>query len=132
MVHILESAREIPVIGEYEAVVAGGGIAGIPAAAAAARNGARVLLIEREYALGGMATLGLVTIFLPLCDGRGNQLVAGLGEELLRLSILHGAELPPPEVWTRNASRRNAAPPGILPASIPTSLRWRRSGFSWT
>lgn len=111
MAHILEPAREIPVIGEYEAVVAGGGIAGIAAAAAAARNGARVLLIEREYALGGMATLGLVTIFLPLCDGRGNQLVAGLGEELLRLSILHGAELPPPEVWTRSAGReeRSAA-----------------------
>ena len=52
MAHILEPAREIPVIGEYEAVVAGGGIAGIAAAAAAARNGARVLLIEREYALG--------------------------------------------------------------------------------
>jgi hypothetical protein len=46
-----------------------------------------------------MATLGLVTIYLPLDDGLGNQVVYGLGEELLRLSIEHGAEANYPKVW---------------------------------
>ena len=78
--------------GYYDVVVCGGGIAGISAAVAAARHGAKVLLLEREYALGGLATLGLVTIYLPLCDGTGRQVCFGLAEELLRLSISNGIE----------------------------------------
>ncbi len=62
-------------------------MAGVAAAVSAARNSARVCLIERYCALGGLATLGNVTIWLPLCDGKGNQVVAGLGEELLKLSV---------------------------------------------
>jgi hypothetical protein len=46
-----------------------------------------------------MATLGLVTIYLPLDDGRGNQVIFGIGEELLRLSIEHGAEANYPKAW---------------------------------
>ena len=41
------------------------------AAIAAARHGADVLLIEREFAPGGLATLGLITCYLPICDGCG-------------------------------------------------------------
>ena len=67
--------------------VAGGGIAGIAAALAAAREGAKVILAEREYMLGGLATAGLITIYLPLCDGMGKQVSFGLAEELLRLSV---------------------------------------------
>ena len=96
---IVEPERRIPVTLSTEVLVAGGGIAGIAAAVAAARNGKRVILLEREYALGGMATLGLVTIYLPLCDGEGRQLVFGLGEELLKLSIEHGAETNYPSAW---------------------------------
>lgn len=66
MDYIIEPERKIPVKAEYDTVVAGGGIAGIAAAAAAARGGARVLLIEKQYMPGGLATAGLVTIFLPL------------------------------------------------------------------
>lgn len=83
----------------YDVIVAGGGVAGVSAALAAARNGASVLLIEKECALGGLATLGLITIFLPLCDGRGNQVVYGIGEELIRLSIKHGSEGRYPDEW---------------------------------
>jgi hypothetical protein len=68
-------------------VVAGGGIAGVAAAVAAARNGASVCLLERSFALGGLATLGNVIVWLPLCDGRGRQVIAGLPEELLKLSV---------------------------------------------
>ena len=80
-------------------LVAGGGIAGIAAALAAARHGADVLLIEREFALGGLAALGLITYYLPLCDGRGHQVIFGIGEELLRLAIKHGAESSYPSAW---------------------------------
>ena len=52
--------KEIPVKGEYDVVVCGGGPAGIGAAIAAAERGARTLLIERLGFLGGMATAGLV------------------------------------------------------------------------
>lgn len=99
MAKLVEKAREIPVSLECDVLVAGGGIAGIAAALAAARGGKKVILLEREYALGGMATLGLVTIYLPLCDGEGHQLVWGIGEELLKLSIEHGAEANYPSAW---------------------------------
>ncbi len=89
---------------DYDVIIAGGGIAGISAALSAARGGARVLLIEKECVLGGLATLGLITIFLPLCDGRGNQVVYGIGEELLRLSIRHGSERSRPEAWLNYGS----------------------------
>ena len=84
---IHESSREIPVIAGYDVVVVGGGMAGAAAAVAAARQSARVCLIERSCALGGLATLGNIAVWLPLCDGRGNQVIAGLAEELLKLSV---------------------------------------------
>ena len=97
---ISEPRRELPIRYEgYDVIVAGGGIAGISAALAAARAGRRVLLLERMYALGGLATLGLVTIYLPLCDGMGHQLSFGIAEELLRLSISHGWERGYPDTW---------------------------------
>jgi hypothetical protein len=102
---IFEPERRIEITAACDVLVAGGGIAGIAAAAAAARNGANVILLEREYALGGMATLGLVTIYLPLCDGEGNQLIYGLGEELLKLSIAHGAEAHYPKAWLEDGSQ---------------------------
>lgn len=101
---IVERERKTKIDHICDVLVAGGGIAGIAAAVAAARNGKKVLLLEREYALGGMATLGLVTIYLPLCDGEGNQLIFGIGEELLKLSIEHGAEANYPHAWLEGGS----------------------------
>ncbi len=96
---IREEARELPIAGDYDVLVAGGGIAGIAAALSAARAGARTLLIEREYLPGGLATLGLVTIYLPLCDGCGHQVSYDIAEELLRLSIADGAPATVPQAW---------------------------------
>jgi len=84
---IREPAREIPVCGDYDVVVAGGGIAGVAAAVAAAREGASVCLLEKQIGLGGLATLGIVICWLPICDGAGRQVIGGIGEELLRLSV---------------------------------------------
>ncbi|MGI6004425.1 MAG: FAD-dependent oxidoreductase [Christensenellales bacterium] len=104
MKSIIEKQRQTHVAAECQVLVAGGGIAGIAAALAAARRGADVLLIERECMLGGLATLGLITIYLPLCDGMGRQVSFGIAEELLRLSIRHGAEDKYPQAWLENGS----------------------------
>ncbi|MBR2354111.1 MAG: FAD-dependent oxidoreductase [Clostridia bacterium] len=83
----------------YDVAVCGGGFAGISAALAAARMGKKVILFEKEYLLGGLGTAGLVTIYLPLCDGYGHQVSFGIAEELLKLSIHYGAEARYPANW---------------------------------
>lgn len=103
MEYIREKARDIPVYGEYDVVVAGGGIAGVSAALAAKRTGAKTLLIEKQFLLGGLATAGIVTIYLPLCDGKGKQVSFGIAEELFKLSTKYGAEEPCPKAWLEKA-----------------------------
>jgi len=90
---VTEPARKVPQRGRFDVVVVGGGIAGSAAALAAARSGVSVCLIEKLYALGGLATLGNISVYLPLCDGRGRQLLGGLAEELLRLAV-KGVRIP--------------------------------------
>ncbi|MCR5609090.1 MAG: FAD-dependent oxidoreductase [Lachnospiraceae bacterium] len=85
----------------YDVIVCGGGIAGVSAALAASENNSKVLLIEREYALGGLATLGLICVYLPLCDGNGVQMSSGIAERLLKLSLKYGpGEIP--KAWEKN------------------------------
>ena len=93
---------------KYDIAVCGGGVAGISAALAAAREGKKVILFEKEYMLGGLGTAGLVTIYLPLCDGMGHQVSFGIAEELLRLSIKYGAEAKYPENWLDGIGTRTA------------------------
>lgn len=109
--NILSETLTTPIKYECDVCVAGGGFAGIAAALSAARAGkecgvkTRVLLLERSYMLGGLATAGLVTIYLPLCDGRGNQVCYGIADELFRLSIKHGAEAKVPDAWLNGGSK---------------------------
>ena len=84
---IHEPARDLTVSGSFDVVVVGGGVAGVAAAVAAARNAVSVCLIDKQSAVGGLATLGNVTMWLPICDGRGRQVIGGLGEELMKLSV---------------------------------------------
>lgn len=122
---ITEPGKNIPVIGEYDVVVVGGGIAGVSAAVAAGRNGAKVCIVEKEQAPGGLATLGLIVYYLPLCDGMGNQVIGGLGEELLKLSIKYGPGKIP-ECWRNNGSKeerkKNRYCVDFNPASFILSL----------
>ena len=100
-----QTVKVTPVEG-YDIAICGGGIAGIAAALAAARHGKKVVLLERQYLLGGLAITGLITIYLPLCDGLGKQVSFGIAEELLKLSIKHGAEARYPKNWLDNDGTR--------------------------
>jgi hypothetical protein len=84
---IKEPERDIPVTMETDVVVAGGGPAGFAAALAAARQGAKVLLVERYGFIGGMCSAGYVTL-LPIWNltpwqGEKMALVSGIAEEIL-------------------------------------------------
>ena len=56
---VIEPSRETPVRDEVDVLVVGGGLGGVSAAVAAARAGARTLLVERNGFPGGVATAGL-------------------------------------------------------------------------
>lgn len=90
---------ETPITMSCDVLVCGGGFAGISAALSAARHGRKVILLEKEYILGGLGTAGLITIYLPLCDGFGKQVSFGIVEELFKLSISMGAEDRYPDNW---------------------------------
>jgi hypothetical protein len=95
---ITEPARQIPLYGEYEVAVLGGGPAGIAAAVAAARAGRRTLLVERYGFLGGMGTAAGVTNFCGLhanVHGKMHRLVRGIASDLLaRIDHLGGLNAP--------------------------------------
>jgi hypothetical protein len=95
--HFLESCQ-VPIEGEYDVLVVGGGVAGVSAALAARRSGCSTLIVEKSVMLGGLATLGLIAYYLPLCDGKGRQVIGGIAEELLHLSIKYGYDTLP-EAW---------------------------------
>ena len=90
---------------KYDVAVAGAGIAGIAAAVAAARQGCKVALIEKQTLIGGLATSGLIFVYLPLCDGNGTQVTFGIAEELLRRSLNYGP-FDLPENWGGPAGSR--------------------------
>ena len=97
--------------GEYDVVVCGGGTAGCFAAIAAAREGAKTLLIERSFAVGGMLTVGEagITKFTEHCkdvelykkevldrlatDPKGVQVVGGIPHEYVKRLIDSGKAL---------------------------------------
>ena len=83
----IEENIKTPIKYECDVLVAGGGFGGISAAIAAAREGKSVILADRGFMLGGLATAGLIAIYLPLCDGYGRQVSFGLADRLLRLSV---------------------------------------------
>src|SRR5258705_5761524 len=95
---IEEPARQLPLYGEYEVAVLGGGPAGIAAAVASARAGRRTLLIERYGFLGGMGTAAGVTNFCGLhanVYGEMDRVVQGLESDLLaRIDRLGGLNAP--------------------------------------
>ncbi len=101
------SQKQIPVVGDYDAVVCGGGPAGCAAAIAAARNGAKTLLVEKYGHLGGTAVSQLVHVVLST-NGVDFQ---GIWHE-----------------WARRLIDRGFMPPLIrTPGQRSSKCRWFRS-----
>ena len=91
-------SKSIPVKKQYDVIVCGGGVAGVAAAVSAAKNGFSTLLLEKSNILGGLGTLGLINLFVPMCNGRGKQIIFGLAEKWLRLSATLGWDTIP-KAW---------------------------------
>jgi hypothetical protein len=88
---VREPAQEVSVCHEADVVVVGGGPGGHSAAIAAARSGARTVLVERYGHLGGMATGGIVIQIPHMSDGGTKAQIAGLTQEWLdRLDVIGG------------------------------------------
>src|SRR5690606_20522319 len=76
-------ATELPVAAHADVLVAGGGPAGFCAAVAAARAGARTVLVERAPFLGGTATGAMVASFMGFY-WRDVLVAGGIGHEITR------------------------------------------------
>lgn len=100
--------REMTPVGQAvyrsDVVVVGGGPSGVCAAIAAAREGAKTLLIEQGGCCGGMATQGLVGPFMTCYDKDGeNQIIKGLFEEIVFRLVENGGAIHPSQVRKKTA-----------------------------
>ncbi len=84
-----EPQRKIKVSGSYDICVCGGGVSGVVAAIAAAEQGKSVILVEQQGALGGSATLSLVT---PVMHSgiEGNPACSYIADMINKRSIARG------------------------------------------
>jgi hypothetical protein len=92
--------RRVSIRHEVDVFVAGGGPAGVAAAVAAARQGARVFLAEQNTCLGGMGTAGMLPLFMAYSDGIRN-LAGKFGTELLQRLKKAGGTGPDSDVTIR-------------------------------
>lgn len=81
---------DTPLKGTWDVIVCGGGVSGVAAAVQAARSGAKVLLLEKTVSLGGLATIGLIAWYEPLCNGQGLRMMNGMALELFKLAVDQG------------------------------------------
>jgi len=87
-----------------DVLVIGGGPAGLCAAIASARMGAKTTLVEKHGYCGGMATAGLVAPFMTCYDSGGNtMLIRGLFEEIVQRLVDMGGAIHPSEIETSTA-----------------------------
>lgn len=78
------NSNKLPVINEVDICVLGGSCTGVFAAVRASRLGARVAIVEKQNAFGGVATSGLVNIWHSLFNTEASkQIIAGLTSEVI-------------------------------------------------
>jgi ribulose 1,5-bisphosphate synthetase/thiazole synthase len=113
---IVEPERRTPVVAETDVLVCGGGFAGVAAAVCAARNGVRVLLIERYGFLGGLVTGGLVITTPPLDNGINRE----VAERLRRKRVYAPLQKPGAEMI---ALKMHAIDPEVVKHELIEMLR---------
>jgi len=98
-------------------------MAGVAAALAASRRGAKTALVEKSVLWGGLATSGIIFIYLPLCDGNGTQVTFGISEELLKAGLKYGPGRIP-EGWKtgKNLAEEKRYRVVFSPASMVVAL----------
>ncbi|MCC6175505.1 MAG: FAD-dependent oxidoreductase [Chloroflexi bacterium] len=99
MAETLSYLRDIPVAATADVLVVGGGPAGIAAAVASGRNGAKTVLVERFGFLGGNATAGLVGPFMTSYSLDGKiHVIRGIFDELVQRAEALGGAIHPSKV----------------------------------
>ena len=116
---VTEPAASARIAGQADVVVVGGGPAGMAAAIAAARNGAKVTLLERYNHLGGLASGGMVLVLDDMWDSHRREIsVRGICMTLIeRLAQRKLATFPREHEW------------GDLPQSYRRWARWGAFDF---
>src|SRR5207249_1514086 len=136
---VADATRATPVVDRSDVLVVGGGPAGVSAAVAAARGGARVTLVERYPYLGGLASGGMVLVLDDMVNGAEITTTGLIGEAIERLEKLGLAASPPLEdrrvgwdVWRRwarwgcNDFRASGKPQTIVYAVAFDPDGWKR------
>lgn len=131
---ITEPSRSIPVHATSDVLVVGGGPAGSAAAVAAARLGAKVILVERYNHLGGLSTGGLVIWIDRMTDWSGRLVIRGFAEEVLERLPRAAIAGPPAVDWgsrdpakAAHWSLRTAAYHGIVTHSPTIDPEWLKA-----
>jgi len=104
-------AESVPIMATADVVVAGGGTSGFIAATAAARTGAKTILVERFGYLGGCTTAPYNTSLGSFFDSEGSQIIRGIPWEFMKRMEADGQCLLGPgnhnqiwPVWTRKVA----------------------------
>lgn len=93
---VADVAGRAPIVADADVLVVGGGPAGTAAAIAAARNGAKVAMVERYPYLGGLASGGMVLVLDDMTNGP-EITVKGICQEFIDRMAAHGMAIYPPE-----------------------------------
>ena len=89
------SPANLPVLGRFDVVIAGGGTGGAPAGIAAARAGAKTVVLELQHGLGGLGTVGLISAYW---FGNKVGFTAELNQAVMRVDAETGGSEWSPEV----------------------------------
>ena len=107
-----EPQKKLKIITKVDVVVVGAGVAGITAAIASARAGARTILIERSGRLGGIATSTLmIAMGNMFMDSNSNLVVKGIAKELIDACIVKGG-------WSKKWETHQVANIGFDPEKM--------------